>query len=341
MSTITKSHKDRGRLLALIGVLLLLAGLGALALGPAEIYCFYLFSEGGPFHYEGFGFGSFMFGNLATQIIGYYVIAILLIPLGYGHLRLRSWARPLALTYLYAWLVLGVPLVVVFLFILFSAKDLSLAAAIVAIILLALSYLVLPWLLIRFYQGRNVRLSFGTRDQQESWIERRPLGLLVLCFLLTFYAIVLHVPIFFRGVFPFFGRFLLELEGIFALDGSILCLLFLLWGVLGSRRWAWWGSLVFFGLLTITTIITFSKTSYAELLAMMRFPPVEMDALQGPPLEGYHFAILLGVPLFLTLGAIFLARRDYISSSPNAATASRGQTYVDRRKRLGDHEVSN
>ena len=39
------------------------------------MYCFYLFSEGGRFHYEGFGFGSFMFGNIASQIVGYYLIA--------------------------------------------------------------------------------------------------------------------------------------------------------------------------------------------------------------------------------------------------------------------------
>jgi hypothetical protein len=337
----TKNHRDWSRLLALIGTLLLLVGLGALVLGPVEMYCFYLFSEGGPFHYEGFGFGSFMFGNIATQIMGYYVVAVLLIPLGYGHLRLRRWARPLALTYLYAWLVLGVPLVVVFLFILFSAKNLSLGAAMVAMIALALSYLGLPWLLIRFYQGQSVRLSFGTGDQRESWIERRPLGLLVLCFLLTFYAVVLHVPILFRGIFPFFGKFLLELEGIFALDAAILCLLFLLWGVLRSRWWAWWGSLVFVGLLAITTIVTFSQSSYAELLAMMRFPPVEMDALQGLPLEGYHFAILLGIPLLLTLGAILLARRDYRQSSSKTATASRGQSYVEQRERFRDHEASN
>jgi hypothetical protein len=117
------NYKDQGRVLAALGVPLLLVGIGAAALGPAEMYCFYLFSEGGPFHYEGFGLGSFMFGNIATQIIGYYVIALLLIPLGYGHLKLRRWARTLALTLLYAWLVLGVPLAVAFLFVLFTPST--------------------------------------------------------------------------------------------------------------------------------------------------------------------------------------------------------------------------
>ena len=43
--------------------------------------------------HEGFGFGSFLFANIAVQVGGYYVIAMLLIPLGYGHVRVRRWAR--------------------------------------------------------------------------------------------------------------------------------------------------------------------------------------------------------------------------------------------------------
>ena len=82
-----------------------------------------------------------MFGNIACQVIGYYLIALLFIPLGYGHLRTRRWARTLSLTSLGLWLVLGVPLSVVFLFILFASKDLSPVGALIVVILLGLSYL--------------------------------------------------------------------------------------------------------------------------------------------------------------------------------------------------------
>ena len=100
------NHKDRSLILALIGAPLLLIGTAAALLGPAEMYCFYLFSDGGRFHYGGFGFGSFMFGNIAAQIVGYYLIAIVLIPLGYGHLRARRWTRPLSLALLWSWLAI-------------------------------------------------------------------------------------------------------------------------------------------------------------------------------------------------------------------------------------------
>jgi hypothetical protein len=55
------SYKDWRLILAAIGALLLCVGIGCALLGPAEMYCFYLFAEGGRFGYEGFGFGSFMF----------------------------------------------------------------------------------------------------------------------------------------------------------------------------------------------------------------------------------------------------------------------------------------
>ena len=54
-------YRDKSRLIGWVGIFLLLAGLGAAILGPVEMYCFYLFSEGGRFHFKGFGFGSIVF----------------------------------------------------------------------------------------------------------------------------------------------------------------------------------------------------------------------------------------------------------------------------------------
>jgi hypothetical protein len=83
------NYKKQTRVFTIIGVLLLLSGIAIGFLGPLEMYCFYLFSEGGRFNYEGFGFGSLMFANIASQIIGYYLIAIIFILLGFGQLKVR------------------------------------------------------------------------------------------------------------------------------------------------------------------------------------------------------------------------------------------------------------
>jgi hypothetical protein len=304
-------HKDRALILAGIGVLLLLIGIPIAFLGPIEMYCFYLFSEGGRFYYEGFGFGSFMFGNIAAQIVGYYTIAIVLIPLGYGHLKTRRWARTLSLALLWTWLVVGAPLTVTFFFVLAASKDITWIAAVIAIAALALSYLVVPGVMIRFYKSRDVRLTFEARDPGSSWIEAQPMPILVLSTLYLFYTVVLHIPIFFNGLYPFFGRFLSGLQGIRLLALSMACLVLLTWGTIRRRPWAWWGSLVCFASFTLSALLTLLKSSYADILATLRFPPTEMAFLDGLPFQGYHFAALIGPPLLLTLAAIVLARRHF------------------------------
>jgi hypothetical protein len=308
-------HRDRSLALKVIGACLLLIGAVAAFLGPIEIYCFYLFAEGGRFHYEGFGFGSFMFGNIACQVAGYYLAAMLLIPLGYGHLKTRRWARTLSLILLWSWLVVGIPLSVVLFLMLVTAKELSLAAVLVAAILLGLSYLVVPGLLVRFYRSRDVRLTFETGDPQSYWIETRPMPVLVLSTLHLFYILVLHVLLLFNGIFPLFGVLVSDLPGIFLLDASILCLALLVWGLWRLRTWAWWGSLIYLSLITFSSILTLIRSRYADILSAMDLPPTEMEFLDGVPLQGFHFAVFIGMPLLITLGVILVSKKHFGSSS--------------------------
>ena len=304
-------YVDRTRVIALIGVPLLLIGLVAMGLGPAELYCFYLFGEGGPFHYPGFGFGSFMFGNIAIQIAGYYVIAAVFIPLAYGHLKGRRWARPLAIALLHAWLVVGAPLIGACFLILIGSKDIGLPTAIVAAVLLAASYLVVPGLLLRFYRNRDVQLTFEAKSQSPSRFEDLPTQVLALAILQVFYLVVFHFPILFRGLFPAFGTWISDLSGILLYDGMIIVLAILTWGTLKQRAWAWWGSLLLFSLMTISTVITLCASSLTDILSILRFSPTEMDILSGVPLQGYHLAIPIGIPMILTLVKILLARPHF------------------------------
>jgi MFS family permease len=310
-NTSKPDYKDRTRVIAVIGVVLLLVGIAVGFLGPLEMYCFYLFAEGGRFHYEGFGFGSFMFGNIASQIVGYYLIAAALIPLGYGHLKMRRWARTLALTLLWSWLVVGAPLIVVVFFILVGSKDLSVPAALIALVFLGLSYLVFPALLIRFYRGRNVKRTFETHDGKSYWIEALPMPILVLSSLYLFYTVVLHLLILFNGMFPVFGAFAFGLQGILLLDISIACLICLVWGTLRRRMWAWWGGVIFFSSFTFSTLLTFFRASYSTILSGLAFPPREIEFLGGLPVQGYHFAVLAGIPLLITWGAAIFSRRHF------------------------------
>jgi hypothetical protein len=309
-NTVT-DYRDRSPILIAIGVLSLLAGIGVAFFGPVEMYCFYLFAEGGRFHYPGFGFGSFMFGNIAAQIAAYYGIAALLIPFGYGHLARRRWARPLALTLIGCWLVLGIPLGILFVLVLLASKETSVLSAVAAVVTVGAAYLALPWLLLRFYRSRDVRLTLEGRDPNPHWLETRPTVVLVLCLLYAFYGIVLHIPILFNGLFPLFGRFLTGLPGIVALDGAILLLAALTWGTFRQRAWAWWGSLVYWGAMAGSVLLTFASTGYLELLALAGFPERELEFLDGIPLRGYYLALFFGLPLLATVILLALSGRHF------------------------------
>lgn len=303
--------KDRSPILIFFGVILLLVGVAMALLAPLETYVFYLFSEGGRFHYEGFGFGSFMFANIAAQIVGYYLIAVVCLPLGYGHLTRRRWARTLSQALIGLWLVAGIPLMVAFMFVLMASKEVTLSLVLIVLICLALSYAAVPVLLIRFYRSRDVRLTFEARDPRPNWLEDVPIPVLVVCGVLGLTIAVLQVLILFNGVFPFFHVLIFELRGIELIGLSVLILVGLIWGLLRLRCWAWWGSLVYWGYLTFSTISALSRYSLAGLLARMKFAPTEMDILDGIPIHGAHLAVLAGIPLLVTLGLLAYSRRYF------------------------------
>jgi hypothetical protein len=303
--------KDRSPILILFGAIHLVVGVGMAFMGPLEMYVFYLFSEGGRFHYEGFGLGSFMFGNIAAQIVGYYLIAIVCLPLGYGNIMRRRWARTLSLAVVGFWLVAGIPLTVAFMFVLMASKEVNLPTVLIALIILALSYAVVPVLLIRFYRSRDVRLTFETRDPRPNWLEDVPIPVLVVCAVFGLTIAVLHVLILFNGVFPFFHTLIFELRGIELIALSILILVGLIWGLLGLRGWAWWAALVYWGFLTFSSIAALSRMTFADILSHMKFAPLEVDILDGIPIHGVHLAVLAGIPLLVTLGLMVYSRRYF------------------------------
>jgi hypothetical protein len=311
-------YKDRTPILVLFGAVLLLVGVAMAFTGPLEMYCFYLFSEGGRFHYEGFGFGSFMFANIAAQIVGYYLIAMVALPLGYGNIMRLRWARTLSLAAVGFWLVAGIPFMLAFMFVLIASKDVTLPIVLIGLMSLALSYTVVPALLVRFYRSRDVRLTFERRDPRSSWLENVPLPVVVVCAVFGSTIAVLHVLILFNGAFPLFRTLIFELPGIQLIALSILILVGLIWGLLRLRSWAWWGALVYWGYLTFSTIAALSRMTFAEILSHMRFTPLEMDALDGIPAHGAHLAVLAGIPLLVTLGLIAYSRR-YFKRRPDQA----------------------
>ena len=305
------AYKDRKIIIKGFGILLLLVGFTAAVFGPLETYAFYLFSEGGRFHFPGFSFGSFMFGLIAIQIMGYYVIALICIPLGYGHWTLRRWVRKVSLTLMWSWLILGIPLLIAFLVMLIASKDSAGVLDVLLVPLMPIAYLVVPGLLIWFYRSESVRMTLAARDPNQGWIDQQPIPILMLCFLYSIYLLALQGLTFFNEIFPSSHVFLVGLAGFGLITVSVILLAIIIWGTSRRKVWAWWGALVYFGLLTISSIIALSRYSWADLLSLMKFAETESEALGGLPFQGIHLVPIVGVPLLVNLVVIIFSRRFF------------------------------
>lgn len=311
MAQPTTPYQNRGLMLRLIGAGLFLAGVACLLIGPLEIYTFYAFSDGGKHHFEGFGMGSFMFAYITIQVIGYYLLGTLGVVVGYAHLRLIQWLRPVMVTLLWLWLLIGIPGTVSLLCAYTESKEPPESALLWLIPLAFLAWPVAPVILLRFYRGHNVRQTLANHPQPTLTIETIPVPVRLVSLLLTLVIMALHAVFLLRGIFPWFGVLLAEGPGVLAADVLILLLVGITWGLLKHNRWAWGGSLLVLGLFTLSALLTFPHYTFGDILTMMQLPPTEMDIFSHVPFwEAAITPVVVG-PLLLLLAALLGIGRYY------------------------------
>ena len=309
-------YKDRSCAIRWIGVFFFLIGLGAAILGPVEMYCFYLFGNNGPFHYDGFGFGSLVFASIAWQIIGYYLIAFLSFFLAIGHLRLRKWARTWSVAGLGAWFTAGFPLTLATLALLLAFKELSVGSFVLIAIAGVMFYPGLPVILYKFYHRHDVEMTFQNADNKIYWFDRLPNQVRILGLLIFFFWLLGHVPIFFNGVFPLYGFLISGLAGIAWTTGVLMCLLLCLWGLMNLKPWGWWGILLTLCFIITTILTTFVPLSFQDMVAAIQLPPIESQALQNVPLRGSHIAFFIIAPLLVTVVILMVAKPAFRNEKP-------------------------
>ena len=305
-------------LLKVIGIFLVTVGLIGAYYGPLEIFVFYLFSEGGRFHYDGFGVGSLWFAALVVQNIGYYVVAAICIPIGYGHIYYRRWA--LTLTQLFAWFWLGTGILLVGNLIVFVPQvvklDINPEILITRLTIIGIvsfiSLILIPILLLWFYGSKKTKSVFEERDQNMYWADNYPFTLMALLLFFGIMILVLHIAIFFQSIFPLFGEIIFGRQSIYLVSLCILVLGILTAGIIRLKIWAWWGSLVYLSLLSASTIISFSKHSFYEIILMMNLPSYELELISELVLfHDFHLASLLTPPLLVGLGLLFYSKRYF------------------------------
>ncbi len=308
--------------LRIVGVFLLIVGLVGAYYAPLEIYVLYLFSEGGRFHYDGFGVGSFWFAVFMVLNLGYYLIAAVCLPLAVGHIRLRRWGLTLARLYAWFWLGAGVLLVVNSILLIPSAFRLNLDRNILftRLVLIGVSTLfvlvILPLLALWFYQSSKVRSVFVAHDPNLYWTERYPFPLLAVLLLFLISIIVLHIAMFFQAMFPMFGRILLGRQSVYILAFCNLIFIILIYGIARLKIWAWWGSLVYVSLLTVSSGMTFSRYRFYDIVQMMNLPVYELEFIDNILLiHDYRLVGLITIPLLTALVLIIYSKRYFLKSA--------------------------
>ncbi len=301
-----------------IGVALLLVGILAAFYAPLELFVYYMFSEGGQFYYDGFGMGSLWFGTLTVLNLGYYVIAAICLPLGIGHIKLRRWS--LTLTRLYLWFWLGAGILLFAHFVLLAPTIFKVGGSQAPVVsqliifgMAALTFLILlPLLGLWFYGTTTVRAVFTGHDPKLYWTERTPFPLLVLLLLDLAMIVVIHIAIFFQGIFPWFGQILLLRSSAYFMAFCVLALIFMIYGIIGLKKWAWWGSMLLFSLLTISGVLSFAGYHFYDLMLLLN-PPVYELGLLDKMVFLYDLPVvgLFVFPLLCALGLSVYSRRYF------------------------------
>jgi hypothetical protein len=161
----------------------------------------------------------------------YGIAAVLLVWLGIGSCKTRRWARALSLVVSWSWLGMGVFTVVVMGLFLPSIlktappqgqalpESARLVVMIVTWLFMGFLFVVVPGVLVLFYQRRDVKATCEARHPVRCWTDAAPLPVLGLSLWLGLGALtMLSMPLSTSGVLPVFGRV------VSGLAGSLCCL---------------------------------------------------------------------------------------------------------------------
>jgi hypothetical protein len=162
------------------------------------------------------------------------------------------------------------------------------------------------------YKGNKVRSVFEEHDPNLYWTERYPFPLLALLLLYLIIIVVMHIAMFFQALFPLFGRILLGRQPVYLLSFCVVITIGLIYGIARVKIWAWWGSLVYISLLTISSAMSFSRHSFYEIIVLMNLPVYEMEFLDRMLLvHDFHLVGLVSAPLLIALGLLVYSKRYF------------------------------
>ena len=265
--------------------------------------------------------------RMMIPAVGFYAfLAVLFVVLGIGSILARRWARALTLVLAWMWLaggILALLMMSVWMPNVFDAaaqeQQLPPQAMIVMQVVMlgtmGCMYLVVPGVFVSFYQSPHVKATCEFKDPHVRWTDNCPLPVLALSLLLGFGAATMLFSVCYGGVIPFFGILLKGVPSALVILCITLLFAYLSWATYKLKMGAWWTTLVFYGVLGISAIVTFSRIKMMNFYREMNFPEEQLELMQKSGMvDRMNMPLMMGASFAAIVGFMLWVRRYFVAA---------------------------
>jgi hypothetical protein len=263
--------------------------------------------------------------QMIPGVVVYGILAAMLITLGIGSCKTRRWARALSLVLAWSWFSVGVITLAVMAFILPSIlanplpqgqalpESARLAVMIFSLIFMGIIMVVVPGVLVFFYQSRHVKATCDARDPSRRWTDACPLPVVALSLWLWLGAVsMLMMPWSTNGVLPVFGRLLSGIGGSLCYVGLALLWGYSAWSVYRLRIIGWWITLIVICVGAVSASITFMHIELPEMYRTMGYPDQQIEMMkQFSFMQGRHIVYFTVAGAVLMIGFLAFVKRHF------------------------------
>jgi hypothetical protein len=255
---------------------------------------------------------------MLPAVMTYTVMSVVFIWLGIGSTMARRWARALLLILAWAWLVTGVFIVLamaMFLPNVFAHTPSGGQPAAMAVMMIfmlgfmTVMFVILPGLLVLFYRSPHVKATCEARDPITRWTDACPLPVLALSLFLAYGAVSMFLMLLcYHGVMPFFGYLVSGLPGGTLMLALIALWVYCAWATYHLNATGWWTVLIAFGVLIVSTVLTFARIDLMDMYRLMGYSEQQMEQMQQ-----FNYFTSRNMLVFMSIGSLpFLGYLLYV-----------------------------
>lgn len=266
-------------------------------------------------------------GMIIPVVLLYVMLAVWLIWMGIGSIKVRRWARALLLVVSWIWLICGISGLIFMLFFMPDIynpmaqsgephKEITVIMKYAMFGFMAVIYVIIPGALVLFYGSKSVKATCEFRDPHVRWTDKCPLPVLAVSLMYGLGAGSLLSMGFSGWAIPFFGCILNGIAGAGVALVCVLLLGYVAWGTYKLNIKAWWCAVLVTIVWAISTGITFSRVSLWDFYKKMNFSEQQLEIMKQYVLPQHSmYALFFGVWVVGFLGYLLYTRRYFLSSS--------------------------